>query len=418
MAMNVKPIATLDERINDIRGRTAEIVNEDIIPNESVLWRSAEDSSFTEHNEALELRAAIKDRVKSAGLWAPHLPTEYGGMGLDFLAHAYMNEVLAYALGAASLFGVVAPNSGNQSILVKYGTEEQKRKWLLPLIDGEMESGFSMTEPHNPGSDPRSLTTSAVVDGDDFVINGHKWFTSNGIDADFFIVMCRVVDPNAEDPDPRKGPMVQIIVPTATKGVNIVRGIGVWGRKTSDHCEVKYEDVRVPVENALGRVGEGHQAAQDRLGAGRVYHCMNSVGQMWRAFDLMVERARSREVHGGLLQDKQFIQGFIADSYMDIQAARLMTIHAAEKVDAGMQAARTDISAIKIFVPNAYTRVVDRAIQVWGAAGVSNDLPLFAMYQGARTLRIADGPDEVHKILIAKNVLGQFASGEGWDFGN
>ena len=148
--MNVKPIATLDERINDIRGRTAEIVNEDIIPNESVLWRSAEDSSFTEHNEALELRAAIKERVKSAGLWAPHLPTEYGGMGLDFLAHAYMNEVLAYALGAASLFGVVAPNSGNQSILVKYGTEEQKEKWLLPLIDGEMESGFSMTEPHNP----------------------------------------------------------------------------------------------------------------------------------------------------------------------------------------------------------------------------------------------------------------------------
>ena len=418
MAMNVKPVPTLDERINDIRMRTAEIVNEDIIPNEAVLWRSAEDSSFTEHNEALELRAAIKERVKQAGLWAPHLPTEYGGMGLDFLAHAYMNEVLAYALGAASLFGVVAPNSGNQSILVKYGTPEQKEKWLLPLIDGEMESGFSMTEPHNPGSDPRSLTTSAVVDGDHFVINGHKWFTSNGIDADFFIVMCRVVDPNAEDPDPRKGPMVQIIVPTATKGVNIVRGIGVWGRKTSDHCEVKYEDVRVPVENALGRVGEGHQAAQDRLGAGRVYHCMNSIGQMWRAFDLMVERARSREVHGGLLQDKQFIQGFIADSYMDIQAARLMTIHAAEKVDGGMAAARTDISAIKVFVPNAYTRVVDRAIQVWGAAGVSNDLPLFAMYQGARTLRIADGPDEVHKILIAKNVIRRYEAGSSWDFGS
>ena len=418
MAMNVKPVPTLDERINDIRMRTAEIVNEDILPNERLLWRAAEDSSFTEHNEALELRAAVKERVKQAGLWAPHLPEEYGGMGLDFLAHAYMNEVLAYAIGAASLFGVVAPNSGNQSILVKYGTEEQKQKWLLPLIEGDLESGFSMTEPHNPGSDPRSLTTSAVVDGDHFVINGHKWFTSNGIDADFFIVMCRVVDPNAEDPDPRKGPMVQIIVPTATKGVNIVRGIGVWGRKTSDHCEVKYEDVRVPVENALGRVGEGHQAAQDRLGAGRVYHCMNSIGQMWRAFDLMVERARSREVHGGLLQDKQFVQGFIADSYMDIQAARLMTIHAAEKVDGGMAAARTDISAIKVFVPNAYTRVVDRAIQVWGAAGVSNDLPLFGMYQGARTLRIADGPDEVHKILIAKNVLGQFASGEGWDFGN
>jgi acyl-CoA dehydrogenase len=337
-------------------------------------------------------------------------------MGLDFLAHAYMNEVLAYAIGAASLFGVVAPNSGNQSILVKYGTEEQKRNWLLPLIDGDMESGFSMTEPANAGSDPRSITTAAVVDGDEFVINGHKWFTSNGIDADFFIVMCRVQDKDSTDP--RSGPMVQIIVPAATQGVNIVRGIGVWGRKESDHCEVKYEDVRVPVTNALGRVGEGHQAAQDRLGAGRIFHCMNSIGQMWRAFDMMVDRSMHREVHGGLLADKQFTQGAIADSYIDIQTARLFTIHAAEKIDQGLQAARTDISAIKVYVPSAYSRVVDRAIQIWGAAGVSNDLPLWGMYQGARTLRIADGPDEVHKILIAKNVLGQYAQGEGWDFGN
>lgn len=212
--------------------------------------------------------------------------------------------------------------------------------------------------------------------------------------------------------------MAQIIVPTTTPGVDIVRGIGIWGRDTSDHCEVMYRDVRVPVDNILGQVGQGHQAAQDRLGAGRIFHCMNSVGQMWRAFDLMVERADSREVHGGLLKDKQFVQGFIADSYIDIQAARLMTIHAAEKVDQGLNEARTDISAIKIFVPAAYHRVVDRAIQVWGAAGVSNDLPLAGMYMGARTLRLADGPDEVHKILIAKNVLGRYASGESWDFGN
>ena len=416
MPMNCKPIPALDERINDIRMRTAEIVNDDILPNESRLWASRrEGESWTDRTEVLQLRADIKEKVKQAGLWAPHLPTEYGGMGLDFLAHAYMNEVLAYAIGAASLFGVVAPNSGNQSILVKYGTEAQKQQWLLPLIDGTMESGFSMTEPHNAGSDPRSLDTAAVLDGDHWVINGHKWFTSNGIDADFFIVMCRVVEQGA---DRKVGPMVQIIVPANAKGVNIVRGVGVWGRSESDHCEIKYEDVRVPVENALGRVGEGHQAAQDRLGAGRVFHCMNSVGQMWRAFDLMIERIRTREVHGGKLEDKQFMQGFIADSYIDIQAARLMTLHAAEKVDQGLQAARTDISAIKVFVPAAYTRVVDRAIQVWGAAGVSNDLPLAAMYQGARTLRIADGPDEVHKILIAKNVLGRYASGESWDFGN
>ncbi|QQS26289.1 MAG: acyl-CoA dehydrogenase family protein [Actinomycetota bacterium] len=414
--MNCQPIATLDERINDIRMRTAEIVNEYILPNEARLWRRATEESWGDHASTLELRAEIKERVKQAGLWAPHLPAEYGGMGLDFLAHAYMNEVLAYAIGAASLFGVVAPNSGNQSVLVKYGTQQQKEKWLLPLIEGTLESGFSMTEPHNPGSDPRSLDTSAVRDGDEWVINGHKWFTSNGIDADFFIVMCRVREPGQTDP--KVGPMVQIIVPTAVKGVEIVRGIGVWGRSESDHCEVKYNDVRVPLENALGQVGQGHQAAQDRLGAGRIYHCMNSVGQMWRAFDLMVERAAKREVHGGKLQDKQFVQGFIADSYIDIQAARLMTIHAAEKTDQGMDGARTDISAIKVFVPAAYTRVVDRAIQVWGAAGVSNDLPLAGMYMGARTLRIADGPDEVHRILIAKNVLGRFAKGESWDFGN
>ena len=416
MPMNCQPIATLDERINDIRMRTAEIVNEYILPNEARLWRRATEESWGDHASTLELRAEIKERVKQAGLWAPHLPAEYGGMGLDFLAHAYMNEVLAYAIGAASLFGVVAPNSGNQSVLVKYGTQQQKEKWLLPLIEGTLESGFSMTEPHNPGSDPRSLDTSAVRDGDEWVINGHKWFTSNGIDADFFIVMCRVREPGQTDP--KVGPMVQIIVPTAVKGAEIVRGIGVWGRSESDHCEVKYHDVRVPLENALGQVGQGHQAAQDRLGAGRIYHCMNSVGQMWRAFDLMVERAAKREVHGGKLQDKQFVQGFIADSYIDIQAARLMTIHAAEKTDQGMDGARTDISAIKVFVPAAYTRVVDRAIQVWGAAGVSNDLPLAGMYMGARTLRIADGPDEVHRILIAKNVLGRFAKGESWDFGN
>jgi acyl-CoA dehydrogenase len=417
--MNVKPIPAIDEHTNDIRMKTAEIVNEWILPNERKIWNlnHTGELSDAERLDARETREDIKNAVRKAGLWAPHLPQEYGGMGLDFITHAYMNEVLAYAVGAASLFGVVAPNSGNQTILVKYGSEEQKQKWLLPLIDGVMQSGFSMTEPENPGSDPRSLTTSAVRDGDEWVINGHKWFTSNGKDADFFIVMCRVKE-DADDGSPRSGPMAQIIVPTDTPGLKIVRGIGIWGRDTSDHCEVLYENVRVPIDNILGQVGQGHQAAQDRLGAGRIFHCMNSVGQMWRAFDLMIERVMSREVHGGLLKDKQFIQGFIADSYTDIQAARLLTINAAEKTDRNDQAARTDISAIKVFVPAAYSRVVDRAIQVWGAAGISNDLPLAGMYLGARTLRIADGPDEVHKILIAKNIIGRYESGDSWDFGN
>jgi acyl-CoA dehydrogenase len=414
MPINVTPIAGLSDHINDIRLRTARIVNEKILPDEAVLWRGRRgQASDEERAESKALRVKVQEKVKSEGLWAPHLPPEYGGMGIDFLAHAYMNEILAYAVGAASLFGVVAPNSGNQTILAKYGTAEQKEKWLLPLVEGTMQSGFSMTEPENAGSDPRSIRTSAVREGDEWVINGHKWFTSNGLDADFFIVMCRAAEAGGDD---RPGQMMQVIVPTSNPGVIIERGIGIWGNASSDHCEVRYDNVRVPAENVLGQVGDGHRAAQDRLGAGRIFHCMNSVGQMWRAFDLMVERMLTREVHGGLLKDKQFMQGFVADSYMDLQSARLMTIHAAEKVDKGDPQARTEISAIKVFVPAAYTRVVDRAIQVWGAAGVSNDLPLATMYLTARTLRIADGPDEVHRILIAKNVLHHYEKGESWDF--
>ncbi len=419
--MNVQPIPHASERVNEIRALTAQIVNREILPNENLIWaerRGGTPLTDSDRDLARKTREGIKNKVRQAGLWAPHLPAEYGGADLDFLELAYMYEVLSYATGAAALFGVVAPNSGNQKILVKYGTEEQKQKWLLPLIAGTMESGFSMTEPDEPGSDPRSLKTTARRDGDEWIINGHKWFTSNGLRADFFIVMCRTEGVEGSSSEAgANGAMTQIIVPTDTPGVNIVRGINVWGRD-SDHCEIIYDDVRVPVENALGARGTGHQAAQDRLGAGRVYHCMNSIGAMWRAFDLMVERSMSREVHGGLLETKQMIQQMIADSYMDIQAARLMTIDCAEKMAAGGDA-RTDISSIKVFVPNAFHRVVDRAIQVWGAAGVTGDLPLAAMYQGARTLRLADGPDEVHRILIAKNVLAAYRDTElGWDFGS
>jgi acyl-CoA dehydrogenase len=419
--INVTPISGLSPEVNDIRRRTADLINQEILPNEEVLWQSRRGAEETKgerddrRRESAALREEIKAKVVKAGLWAPHLPKEYGGAGLDFLSLAYMYEILAYAVGASSLFGIAAPNSGNASILVKYGTEEQKQKWLLPLIAGEMESGFSMTEPDHAGSDPRSLTTEAVRDGDEWVINGHKWFTSNGIKANFFIVMCRAVDPSGELG--ASGRMSQIIVPSDAPGVNIIRGIGIFGHATSDHCEIRYDNVRVPIANTLGLVGDGHQAAQDRLGAGRVYHCMNSIGQMWRAFDLMVERSLVREVHGGLLKDKQFIQGFIAESYMDVQSARLMTINAAEKVANNDPDARTAISAIKVFVPAAYHRVVDRAIQVWGGAGVSNDLPLGQMYLTARILRLADGPDEVHKILMAKNIIHRYAGGEGWNFG-
>ena len=418
MGMNVKPVPHLDDEVNEIRLATAEIVNEEILPVEEKLWGYSFDGSRVSREsvqEASDLRRQIQNKVKERKLWAPHLPPEFGGMGLSFLQHAFMNEVLAYSPGAASLFGVVAPNSGNQKILVKYGSPEQHRKWLIPLTEGRMQSGFSMTEPHNAGSDPRSIQTRAVPDGDEWVINGHKWFTSNGHAADFYIVMCRTADP--DDPGGVNDKMTQIIVPKNTPGVNIIRGVPVWGRASS-HCEIKYENVRVPKENQLGRTGTGHQAAQDRLGAGRVYHCMNSVGSMWRTFDLMVDRITTRVVHGGeKLEEKQFMQGFIADSYVDIQASRLMVVDCANKMESGADS-RTDISAIKIFVPAAYHRVVDRAIQVFGAKGVSGDLPLAGFYTGARTLRIADGPDEVHKILIAKNILRRYHAGETWDFGN
>ena len=343
MPINVTPNEGLSDHINDIRLRTARIVNERILPNESRLWRARGGTASEEDRaEAKALRQEIQDEVKSEGLWAPHLPPEYGGMGIDFMAHAYMNEILAYAIGAASLFGVVAPNSGNQTILVKYGTEEQKQKWLLPLIEGTMQSGFSMTEPENAGSDPRSIQTTAVRDGRRL---GHQRAQVVHLQRPRRRLLHRDVpgqgvrrrrQPRPHGPDHRAH--------LDTRASSIVRGIGIWGSAKSDHCEVRYDNVRVPQENLLGQVGDGHRAAQDRLGAGRIFHCMNSVGQMWRAFDLMVERASTREVHGGLLKDKQFMQGFVADSYMDLQAARLMTIHAAEKVDKGDPQARTEIS--------------------------------------------------------------------------
>lgn len=405
--MQVAPIPDLDPEINETRVATANVVNRYIIPNEDRLADYRDPSTQT-------LRHEIQEVVKKAGLWAPHLPKEYGGMGIGFMKHAYMNEILAWSPYSNSLFGVVAPDSGNQTILIKYGTDEQKKKWLEPSIRGEIRSCFSMTEPDAPGSNPYAIQTRAVRDGDDWVINGRKWFTSGAKGSAFAIVMCRTEESDGAGGTREK--MTQIIVPTDTPGFNIIRSVPVWGHD-SNHCEIVYDNVRVPVTNQLGRTGTGHQAAQDRLGAGRVFHCMNCVGQMQRAFDLMVRRAMEREVHGGLLETKQFIQGFIADSYIDIQAARLMTIHAAKTIDNGIGDVRTDISAIKIFVPAALERVVDRAIQVHGAMGVSGDTPLAGMYTGARTLRIADGPDEVHRILISKIVLKQYHDGMSWDFG-
>ena len=240
--MQISPIPTLSDDINDIRTRTANIVAEKIIPNEREIYSKSENSA--------SVRKEIREQVKKEKLWAPHLPEEYGGMGIGFMAHAYMNEILAWSPLSNRLFGVIAPNSGNQKVLLKYGSEEQKKKWLEPLIAGEMESAFSMTEPDNAGSDPRSIQTTAKKEGDEWVINGHKVMTSNGIKADFAIVMCRTEE-EGEDGEVNSR-MTQIIVPTDTPGFNVIRSVPIWGHTGGDHVEIKYENVRVPVENQLG----------------------------------------------------------------------------------------------------------------------------------------------------------------------
>lgn len=403
--MSVSPIEGLSEEINALRLRTAKIVSDLIIPQEKSL--SGSDGKDNRERVLEELRR----HIKSEGLWKPHLPAEFGGMGAGFLSLAYMNEIMAWSPYSSGCFGLQAPMAGNEKLLAQYATPEQVEKWLLPSVRGEMQSCFCMTEPDNAGSDPRSLATTAKLEGDEWVINGHKWFSSNAQNADFAVTMCRT---EGEGGDNNR--MTQIIVPTDTPGFEFIRNIPVWGKSESLSGEVVFKNVRVPRENAIGGRGAGHKAAQDRLGAGRVYHCMNAVGSMWRAFDLMVKRATERTVHGGKLEEKQFIQGFIADSYIDIQAARLMTLRTAEVIESGRDP-RTDISAIKIFVPQALHRVADRAIQVYGGIGTSSDYPLQSYYLGARTLRIVDGPDEVHRILIAKNVLDHYHSGSSWDFG-
>ena len=267
-----------------------------------------------------------------------------------------------------------------------------------------------MTEPDVSGADPTNLQTTAVRDGDEWVINGHKWFTSGALNASFAIVMC-VTEPD----QPPHSRMSQIIVPTDTPGFDIIRPIVVMGDTDGHHCEIRYNDVRVPITNVLGEAGGGFRIAQKRLGPGRIHHCMRWLGQSQRAFELMCDYSLSRHVFGGPLADKQTIQNWIADSYVEIQAARLLTLRAAEKIDTGDEA-RVEISAIKFFGAKVLHDVIDRAIQTHGARGVSGDTPLESMYRAARSARIYDGPDETHRMVVSRRILRSFREGSGWDF--
>ena len=378
---------------------------ERVLPNEPLLDR--------EDGDAVALVAALQDEVKALGLWAPHVPPDAGGTGTGFLDYAYLNEQIGRSLWGQLVFGCQAPDAGNAEILHLFGTDEQKERWLRPLVAGEIRSFFSMTEPEVPGSDPTTLRTRARRDGDAWVIDGHKWFSSGAEGAAFGIVMA-VTDPDAA-PHERAS---QIVVPVDTPGVEVVRPIPVLGHTGhgwTTHCEVRYTDVRVPVENTLGDPGQGFTIAQKRLGPGRIHHVMRWLGQMQRAFELMCRYALERETFGGPLAEKQTVQNWIADSYAEIQACRFLTLDAAHKID-GSGEARVEISAIKFYAARVLQDVIDRAVQVHGARGLTDETPLAQMLLLARGGRIYDGPDEVHRMVVARRILKTFASGREWQF--
>jgi len=379
-------------------------MDEHVFPNEHVLAR--------EDAEADALVADLRAKAKAEGLWAPHIGPEAGGSGEGFLAYALLNEVIGRTIWGQLVFGCQAPDAGNAEILHMFGTDEQKERWLRPLVAGDVRSFFSMTEPDVSGADPTGLRTTAVLEGDEWVIDGRKWFSSGAEGAAFGIVMA-VTEPDAE---PRRR-MSQIVVPADAAGIEItpVPVLGHRGHGWSTHCEVTYSGVRVPAENLLGERGAGFAIAQARLGPGRIHHVMRWLGQMQRAFELMCERALEREAFGGPLAEKQTVQNWIADSAAEIQACRLMTLDAAHKIDRGDDA-RVEISLIKFYAARALNDVIDRAIQVHGALGLTDGTPLAAMSQQARGGRIYDGPDEVHRMVVSRRILKAFAAGEGWSF--
>jgi acyl-CoA dehydrogenase len=351
--------------------------------------------------------APLQEQVRERGLWAAHLPPDLGGQGFGQVKLGLMHEILGSSPFAPVVFGNQAPDSGNSEILAMAGTEDQKQQWLYPLLAGDLRSAFSMTEPDTSGSDPTLLETTAVQDGEDWVINGRKWFSSNGSVADFLIVMA-VTDPEAH----RYQRASMLIVPADTPGVHILRDIPTmehpaehFGRY-GGHSEIVYEDVRVPGDALLGARGAGFLIAQQRLGPGRIHHCMRWLGVSRRAFDMLCERAVSRYAHGSLLSEKQTVQNWIADSAAQMQAARLMTLHAAWKMDTeGASAARKEIGLIKFYGAGVLHDVIERALQAHGALGYSTDLPLEAMYRFARAARLYDGPDEVHRQSVARQIL-------------
>ncbi len=389
------------EHVQPIRERVRRFIETEVYPVESVLEERGSEAS----REAI---GGLMAKAKEQGLWALGHPKEIGGQGLPFLDYVYINEVVGRSELATVALGT---HSLQDSIMLNlHASSKWRDTYLKPLVEGEVFPSFAMTEPDVASSDPTQLRTHAELDGDQWVINGHKWFTSGADRAAYTTVMVRT-EPDAPDHDA----FSMIVVPTDTPGYNIVREVRVMGFY-GGHCEVKYENVRVPAENLLGPRGAGFKIAQERLGPGRIFHCMRWLGQAQRAFDLLCDRANNRTAFGSLLADKQQIQVMVFDSLAEIQASRMLTLAAAHKLDRGEQA-RIEISLIKVVGAQMLHNVIDRAIQVHGAMGVTEDTPLERMYRAARFARIYDGPDEVHRMTVARRVLREYQRGDGWDFG-
>jgi alkylation response protein AidB-like acyl-CoA dehydrogenase len=397
---------SVDSQHQEFLNRLRAFVDESVIP----LEPHVREVGFRAAAEELQ---GLRRKAQQQGFWLPQIHKEYGGLGLSLVDHGMVSEVLGRSPLGHFTCNCQAPDAGNMEILIQFGTDDQKERFLKPLLSGKVRSCFSMTEPDRPGSNPTWMATTAVKEGNDYVINGHKWFTSSADGASFAIVMA-VTAPDAA-PHERAS---QIIVPLDTPGFKFVRNISIMGHAGDDydsHAEVRYENCRVPQSNLLGGDGAGFAIAQERLGPGRIHHCMRWIGICERSFDLMCGRAASRELSPGKpLGTKQTIQNWIAESRAEINAARLMVLQAAWKIDReGAYQAREEISCIKFFVANVMLQVVDRAIQVHGALGVTDDTPLATFLRNERGARIYDGADEVHKSVIAKRVLKQYGLSVG-----
>jgi alkylation response protein AidB-like acyl-CoA dehydrogenase len=388
------------EHVRPVRDAVEAFMRERVEPAEPVLHAGGDG--------AVDLIRRLQAEAKAEGLWALGHPRELGGGGLPFMDYVYVNEVQG-----RSEFGQIALGTytlQDSIMLDRYASEEWRERYLHRLVQAEVSPSFAMTEPEVASSDPTQLRTRAVLDGDEWVITGHKWFTTGADRAAYTTVMCRTED---DDVSPYLA-YSMIIVPTDTPGYTIVRETPVLGIR-GGHMEVVYDEVRVPAANLLGPRGHGFVIAQERLGPGRIFHCMRWLGQATRAFELLCDRLNSRVAFGEPLAAKQLMQAHVFESYAEIQSCRLLTLHAAHAIDRGEQA-RVEIGAIKVVGARMLHNVIDRAIQAYGAAGLTDDTPLSFMYRAARFGRIYDGPDEVHIHTVARRILKQFRDGAGWDF--